>query len=592
MTQYDVSRAAWAHVAVMLVDVVRSGLPANMRRASTWFGLPVDNMDWSAAEEALSPLTCVPKLGDLLPYLLDTYGRTSRLDVIRDNSLAGSREKRKKVGSFYTPQDVADFMVGSIAASPGRPEADTEWWLDPAIGSGVFLIAALRRHLDRADSDGVAFATTRLAGFDISPQACDFAAFAILGKIATTTENPLVVWSAIRANLIAVDATSLDSERGGGSMRAMLPSFAGPMRLICNPPYASADPGGAILADGRPTATLYLPFVEMAWRIASGPRDAACLVVPLALGANRSADHRRCRVGMTTAGGEWTFLFFDRQPHALFGEEAKTRATIAIRRPGQLSSEIRTSRLLKWTSRQRSTIFNEERSVRLNGISIGRLVPKLGSDGEVALYQILQSHRLRVGVRPEPTKASASEIVGSALAPDVFVAGTAYNFLNVFRNYPDQLSWRGTLSASGIHRLPCNSMEEADAILAVLASRMTFWLWHVECDGFHVPAWFLSELPLLNLSLSQCEKTELARLGREIWEGLQKDVICSSNRDRLTFAFRPTFIADLRDAVDAVLIAAIGADVAAGAMLRQFEDQVVSIDGSVRLSRPRIQNGA
>ena len=54
---------------------------------------------------------------------------------------------------------------------------------------------------------------------------------------------------------------------------------------------------------------------------------------------------------------------------------------------------------------------------------IARLVPKLGSDAEVALYRALETHRLRSGARPEPSKAAASDIVGTALSADVFVAG-------------------------------------------------------------------------------------------------------------------------------------------------------------------------
>lgn len=585
ITQAGGSRGAWAFVAVLLVDMVRTGLSANWNRAANWFGLLDEQPDCSGIENALAPLAAVPHLSDFLPYLLDTYGRTTRLDVIRDSSLAGSRAERKKAGSFYTPQDVADFMVRSIAAGADDAEADTEWWLDPALGSGVFLAAALRHHLAGGRDDGEAFATTRLTGFDVSPQACDFTSFVILGGIAHVVRRPLAAWTSIRGNLIALDATKPDHERGGERLRDLLAPKHGPLRLICNPPYANAGSGMVVMADGRPTNTLYLPFVEMAWRVAVTERDAACLVVPLALGANRSADHRRCRMSMAAAGGDWTLLFFDRQPHALFGEEAKTRATIAIRRPGPAPANIRTSRLLKWTSRQREAIFNETRAASITGVSVGRLVPKLGSDDEVALYRTLERHRLRSGSRPDPVKASATEIVGNALSADVFVAGTAYNFLNVFRNYPDQLSWRGTLSASGLHRLPSGDIETADAVLAILTSRMAFWLWHVECDGFHVPAWFLSEMPLLNLRLNQAAATDLARLGRAIWKGLQEDIICSSNRERLTFAFRPTHVAALRDEVDALLAAALGADANTVMLLRSFESEVVSIDGSIRLAK-------
>ena len=128
-------------------------------------------------------------------------------------------------------------------------------------------------------------------------------------------------------------------------------------------------------------------------------------------------------------------------------------------------------------------------------------------------------------------------------------------------------------------------------VTAILSSRMAYWLWHVECDGFHVPAWFLAELPLLNLKIPRKSAEELAALGRSAWAGLQQDVICSANRDRLTFAFRPTKIGDLRSAIDALLADLIGADPSTAEMLRDFEQRVVSIDGSVRLARNRVDEG-
>jgi hypothetical protein len=573
-------RAAWAAVAITLVDMIRTGLPADGSRAGAWFGAD-DFRKWSAFGRALQPLAGEPNLLELFPYLLDTYGRTTRLDVMRDVSLSASRAARKKVGSFYTPADLADFMVAAIA-DPAGVETQ-EWWFDPAVGSGVFLAAALRRY---QAPDRVNFAESRLAGCDISPQACDFAAFTLLAEVAADVVSPMTSWIAIRSNFVAVDAVSAAS---GGELRDRLSPGAGPLRLICNPPYAT---GKAVsMADGHPTKSLYLPFVEMSWTVASQPDDAAALVVPLSLGANRSADHRRCRSAMRGHGGEWTLLFFDRQPHALFGEGAKTRATIAIRRPGPTPASIRTSRLLKWTSRQRSTIFTEARTAEMGQASTARLIPKLGSREEVDLYRSLEPYRLRSGARPEPSKAAASEIVGNAMSADVFVAGTAYNFLNVFRNYPDQLSWRGTLSASGINRLRCASLEEADLVTAVLSSRMAYWLWHVECDGFHVPAWFLKELPLLNIPMPKEVEEQLACLGRSAWEGLQRDVICSTNRERLTFAFRPTAISDVRGKIDTLLAELVGAEQGTAAMLSDFEQQVVSIDGSVRLAGNRANKG-
>lgn len=580
-----IARSAWAAVTIALVEATTTGDVPQVTRALAWFGAGGD-ADWAAIDSALAPLGERSDLVRLLPYLLDTYGRTTRLDVMRDDNLQLARKERKKSGSFYTPADVVAFMVDAIASPPGTPDYDLEHWLDPACGSGVFLAEALRQRSFENIDDKLAFATARLHGSDISPQACDFSAFTILSLIAESEVKPLDLWVAIRANIVALDAIRHGAKTNGADLRSVLGVSDAPLRLICNPPYVSGGIGTA-LADGFPTRALYLPFVEMAWRVANGSRDAASLVVPLALGANRSADHRRCRMAMAQAGGSWTLLFFDRQPHALFGEEAKTRATIAIRRPGPQPAEINTSGLLKWTSRQRGSIFSEARATSMGQANVGRLVPKLGSQAEVAVYNALEAFRLRSGMRPELAKATARDIVGTVLNADVFVAGTAYNFLNVFRNYPDNLSWRGTLSASGIHRLSCESVETADAVTAILASRLAFWLWHVECDGFHVPAWFLSELPLLNIRFDANSRAGLARLGREAWEGLQRDILCSSNRARLTFAFRPTEIAATRSEIDRLLLAAIGVDSAQAEMLEQFEARVVSIDGAVRRAQPR-----
>jgi hypothetical protein len=583
------ARSAWALVSIALIEAIASGRRPVAGRALDWFGVNPDG-DWQAVDAALAPLhDNGTALRELLPYLLDTYGRTTRLDVMRDGELSSARNARKQAGSFYTPADVVAFMIDAIASPPSSPDHADEHWLDPACGSGVFLGGVLRRRPFASAADRHAFAVERLHGCDIAPQACDFAAFTILSLITDAPSRPIDTWQRIRANFIAVDATRA-GQGGGADLRKLLRLGEVPLRLICNPPYASAGEG-AILADGHPTRALYLPFVEMAWLVAGRPRDAASLVVPLALGANRSADHRRCRTAMVQAGGSWTLLFFDRQPHALFGEEAKTRATIAIRRPGPVPADVRTSGLLKWTSRQRASIFSEDRATTLPPVSIGRLVPKLGSLAEGQLYAALERYRIRAALRPEPVKAVAKDIVGSKLSRDVFVAGTAYNFLNVFRNYPDQLSWRGTLSASGIHRLPCGSDREADAITAILCSRLSFWLWHVECDGFHVPAWFLSELPLLNLALDPATERLLANLGQEAWAGVQQDVHCAVNRGRLTFAFRPTRIGALRTEIDRMLLGVIGADVSQADMLAQFEARVVSIDGSVRRAPQLINAG-
>lgn len=585
-------RVGWAVTALTIIEALTTKQSPDIDRALAWFEGPRSgkrSRTWGGVDGFLDRICSSATIGHLLPYLLDTYGRTSRLDVMRDESLRGQRSARKEIGSFYTPADVAYFMAATIArdaGAEGNPSSPT-CWFDPATGSGVFLAACVRREKDLGVTNTARFAIRNLFGTDISPQACDFAAFTVLHEvIGEATVAPVTIWQALRRNIIALDAlTLLESPLGEReALKRLFPNLDGPLRLICNPPYANA-PGEPTRIGRTAVRSLYLPFVEMGWRIAGGPLDASVLVVPLALGANTTAEHRRTRAAMSAAGGRWTMLFFDRQPHALFGEEAKTRATIAIRRPGPRPADIWTSGLLKWTSRQRGQILSEDRAVDLGRAKITRLVPKLSTDEEVRLYRRLSEYQLRRPDRPTIEKAAPDEIVGTALSKDVFVGGTAYNFLNVFRNYPDHLSWRGELSSSGIHKLCFGSAVDADVATALISSRTAFWLWHTECDGFHVPAWFLDEMPLLDLPFDKGARLELAKLGEQIWTGLQEDILVSNNRNRLTFAFRPSRISELRSQADQIILASLGATEAELRTLSEFEFRVVSIDGTKRAAR-------
>ena len=175
--------------------------------------------------------------------------------------------------------------------------------------------------------------------------------------------------------------------------------------------------------------TLYLHFVQLATTAAGGASDAAAFVLPLAIGANRSTDHRRVRSAIQRTNGKWAFLFFDRQPHAHLGEDAKTRATILLKKPSNIP-EVETSSLLKWTSKQRPAIFSAGRALAFAG-PIGPFAPKLGSAAELEIYEAHEALHSPLRHHVEISKAAATEIVGKSLSDDVFVAGPAYNFLNV-----------------------------------------------------------------------------------------------------------------------------------------------------------------
>jgi len=99
-------------------------------------------------------------------------------------------EERKELGEFYTPTSVVDFIldrVGYTADAPiDQPEQDL---LDPACGSGTFLVRAAGRLLERLDNrnvppeEAVEIMQERLWGFDINPFACHITEMNLLFQV-------------------------------------------------------------------------------------------------------------------------------------------------------------------------------------------------------------------------------------------------------------------------------------------------------------------------------------------------------------------------------------------------------------------------
>ena len=94
------------------------------------------------------------------------------------------------------------------------------------------------------------------------------------------------------------------------------------------------------------------------------------------------------------------------------------------------------------------------------------------------------------------------------------------------------------------------SAELADAAYAVLASRLTLWLWRVEGDAFHVSTRFLTELPFDLTRLTINHVAALARVGRRLWMAVSGKPVISVNRSRQSVGFAAYQAPDELDAVD------------------------------------------
>ena len=577
-------------------------------------------------------------LRDLLPYVLDAHGPGSRASVMRDPRTGKARRAKKDAGVFYTPADVAQYIAREAVDAVSR-EVDTPLVLDPACGSGVFLKAVLdlaagrRPGLDRLD-----FVERNLHGIDVDPLAVNAACFVLLHECLRSSDRPTEAapwsqWHRIRCNLRVADALTFrvappaphdanplevladlrtrldnryvqpssaraDTEAALFSQGSLLGNTfphlaAGAHVVIGNPPYAAIGPRDdaaaltqrfASLPAGHRTGWDYFPaFVEMMWRLTLPGRGSSGMVAPLSLACSRRAQLTATRRAIMRSGGRWRFAFFDREPHALFGEDVKTRNTIVFRADasGRPTTEttIETGPLRRWTSRQRATLFDTVDFTPLPGVPIAAGVPKL--DGSMCARVFRRLRRQTVRLRDMCATVDSClprDATAERFHRHVFVAGTAYNFLNAFRSHRDLPKPRVPWSSSKLLCLGLATAAEADRVFAIVSSRIAYWLWHVTGDGFHVTRSFVTDLPVNDRLFTEPAKHALADLGSRLWENVQAQRIISINGGRQTVSYRPHASEDLRGEIDTLLLEALGLEVEFLDYLRRFTRTLLFVD--------------
>ena len=324
----------------------------------------------------------------------------------------------------------------------------------------------------------------------------------------------------------------------------------------------------------------------MMWQLARPGRSAAGMVVPLSLACSRRPQLTTLRRAIAASGGRWRFAFFDREPHALFGEDVKTRNTIAFRHDGCADARvgtttIETGPLRKWTSRQRRQLFDAIAFTPLDdeALSIASGIPKLHGADSARVFRRLIRRTSRLSDR---CSSVASCLPADVVCADrngcVFVGGTAYNFLNVFRSHRTLPRQRAPWSESRVLDLRFADEDEAARAYALLCSRVSYWLWRVTGDGFHVTRSFLMNLPFNDELFDATARATLTRLGSELWDRVQPHQVVSINGGRQTVAYRLGACEELRDRIDALLIPALGADPTFVEYLRAFTRMVVAVN--------------
>jgi len=590
----DVDRIAWRAVSAWMLwnlAAQRQNV-SSLAQAQQWYiGKPLTAQEkrfWQNLEKEAQLLltTIVDKEGvhDLLPYILESHGPGSRLSVRRDPSTRTARTAKKALGVFYTPPDVAEYMATEALQKCGRrPKV-----FDPAVGTGVFLRAVLTRlRSEDPHCNPYCLAQDTLFGCDIDAQALDGAATVILADVLpdalSVATSPLNAWQTLRANLRQCDATLIDPETkvipGRRSLHELFPSVeSGFDVVIGNPPYA--DLGGrsdtadmvsqfqtVAVCNGR-IANLYPIFVEQMIRLA-GKNASGALVLPLSLACNSGRQFRACRDIIAAQPGHWRFAFFDRQPHALFGEDVKTRNSIVFWDNSQRLVSVSTGPLRKWRGDDRQEMFSRIDFTPVDG-NISDGIPKLHGSAQVLAWQRLKNNPDRLSSMISGSgRAGLSDLPGGA-DNEVFVAPTAYNFLGVARPCPLTIGSGEILSLNPMIRMNFSTEEHAAAAYAILSGNLAFWWWHVTGDGFHITQGTLGSLPVGVISHSDELRRQMAALGRKIWKISRASPVRSVNRGRVSYAFQASVAPELRREVDHLLLHALNLPAAFAEELEDF----------------------
>jgi type I restriction-modification system DNA methylase subunit len=162
-----------------------------------------------------------------------------------------SFSQRKKMGIYYTPTHITEFIVKSTIdtmlqeAASGRPITI----LDPACGSGSFLLAALRtfvsHHGATTFDEKITILKDSIYGVDLDPKAVEIAQFNLLLRILERRKILPVMDGNIKVGNSLVDDAGLSPHALNWSQ-----AFPGAMKnggfdvIIGNPPYVFGGGSG------------------------------------------------------------------------------------------------------------------------------------------------------------------------------------------------------------------------------------------------------------------------------------------------------------------------------------------------------------
>lgn len=459
------------------------------------------DLDLSESIEALNKIKATPNWKEYLCYALEAleYNTDEYFSVSLNRGVRVANSIKKNRGIYYTPDDVVDFMVSHCLDGVFRTDTIPKI-LDCSCGSGVFLLAS-QKILDskfnfKHDIEiSLNLLRSSIWGIDISPSAIDSSIFTFIKYyIDCFNINPTkigFIWDTLYRCFIIGDSTDL------GTILSNNTHF--PMKYDCiigNPPYVTLGKNG----------NLFIPFVNFLMDYTS-EKSFSALILPLSICYSKGKDFLFLRRRIIQDCATWEFYNFDRSPDSLFGDQVKTRNTIVFRYSGIQNKSLFSTKLQRWTSEKRISVFKSNSLCDISDLNIASCIPKISNSELKPLYSALSENKDCI---LDSLSRNGDE---STL---LMINGTAYNWLCVYDHIPPSTNENGELylsTTSKVYYAPDKASR--NFYLALLSNRIAYWFWTTIGDGFHVNSSFLSNYRISRKNFTDEQFQVLSNLGEK-----------------------------------------------------------------------------
>lgn len=190
------------------------------------------------------------------------------ISAVYDRFLGNESSLRKKHGAFYTPAFLADVVVDQVWEQLPKSSRDQATFMDPACGSGIFLVRLFQRIVAHKKSlgqelswDSLVSVVERLHGADIDPAAVRITAFSLYIALLEQMDPREIAQLTKRGHILPpLLGKTLHPERDFIKTSPFLVDV-----ILGNPPW-KGRPGAAISEDNSASEADPVPALDIAWR--------------------------------------------------------------------------------------------------------------------------------------------------------------------------------------------------------------------------------------------------------------------------------------------------------------------------------------